>query len=242
VVLADCDVECPNDHLLLGVKLEKPVEKIYANFPKLDKGRCAKCGLCARKCRSNAVFKASSKYPVFIEELCSGCGLCWHICPNKAIGIKKKVIGEVLQRRIANDFWLITGRSVGVVDETGPIVTEVREFAEKLAKKEKADYLLFDTAVGLHCGVIRALIDCDLAYAVSEPTPLGSHDLGLILDLLAKLKVPAEVVLNQADLGNENLIEKIVKRRGIKIAYKIPYSKKLVKAYSKGKLGKLNIL
>ena len=247
VVLVDCDVECPNDYLLLGVKLKKPVKKIYANFPKLDKEKCTKCGLCARKCRSNAVFVAPGKYPVFIEELCSGCGLCWHICPNKAIGIKKKLIGEVFANELSAishqpSAWLITGRSVGVVDETGPIVTKLRDFAEKLARKVKADYLLFDTAVGLHCGVIRALIDCDLAYAVTEPTPLGSHDLGLILDLLKKLKVPAKVVLNQVDLGNENLIEKIVKKRNVKIAYKIPYSKKLVEAYSRGELASLNLL
>jgi len=242
VILVDCDVECPNDYLLLGQKLKKVLKKIYAQFPKLDKEKCKKCGLCVKKCRSNAIFQAPGQYPIFIHELCSGCGLCWHICPQKAIKIEKKLIGEVFKNKVDDNFWLVTGQSVGVVDETGPIVTKLKEYALNLAEKVKADYILFDTSVGLHCGVIRALMDNDIAYAVTEPTHLGAHDLKLILDLLKILKVPSEIVVNQADLGKISLVNKISRQLKTKIAYKVPYSKKLVKAYSKGNLGKINIL
>ena len=195
-----------------------------------------------KNCRSNAIFQPQGGYPVFIHELCSGCGLCWHLCPHGAIEIEKKITGEIFVNEISKDFYLITGRSVGVVDETGPIVTEVKKYAQQFTKKVKADYLLSDTSVGLHCGVIRALIDSDLAYVVTEPTPLGSHDSKLILALLKELKVPAKIVLNQADLGNRKPIDKIAKEFGVKIEYEVPYSKKLVKAYSKGELGRINIL
>ena len=242
VVLVDCDVECPNDFLLLGEKLKKPVKKVYAQFPKLDKEKCQKCGLCAKNCRSNAIFQAPGKQPVFIDELCSGCGLCWHICPHQAIEIEKKLIGQIFEHKINNRFYLITGRSIGVVDETGPIVTRAKNYALNLAQKIKADYALFDTAVGLHCGVIRALIDVDLAYAVTEPTPLGAHDLKLILELLKTLKVPAQIVINQADLGKRELINKIAQEAKVDIKHNVPYSKKLVKAYSEGKLGELDLL
>ena len=240
VVLLDADVECPNDYLLLGKKLTRPVAKVFAEFPKLDKKKCQKCGLCAQNCRSNAIFQAPGKYPIFLHELCSGCGLCWHLCPYQAIKVEKKVIGEIFKNKIDKNFWLVTGRSAGLVEETGPIVTEARKYAQKLSQKVKADYLFIDTAVGLHCGVIRALIDVDLAYAVTEPTPLGGHDLKLILQLLKKLQVPAKIILNQADLGDRAPINKITKEFGVKIAFEIPYSKKLVEAYSKGKLGELN--
>jgi len=131
---------------------------------------------------------------------------------------------------------------VGVVDETGPIVTELRDYVLKLAKKIKADYLLLDTSVGMHCGVIRALIGADLAHAVTEPTPLGAHDLELILKLLKVLKVSTKIVLNQADLGEGELIDRIARKTGVEIKYKIPYSKELVKAYSQGKLMEVNLL
>lgn len=242
VVLCDCDVECPNDYLLLGQKLVKSVKKVFAQFPRLDKEKCQKCGLCVENCRSNAIFQAPGQYPIFLHELCSGCGLCWHLCPHQAIKIEKKVIGEIFENKIDENFYLVTGRSVGVVDETGPIVSKTKDYTLKMAKKTKADYLLADTSVGMHCGVIRALIDADLAYAVTEPTPLGAHDLELILKLLKTLKVSAEIVLNQADLGKKEPIDKIAKKTGVEIKYEIPYSKKLVKAYSQGKLQQLYLL
>ncbi len=239
VIICDCDVECPNDYLLLGQKLTKPKKKVFAQFPKLDKEKCIKCGLCVKSCRSNAIFQAPGKFPIFLHELCSGCGLCWHLCPQKAIQIEKKMIGEIFENKIDKDFYLVTGRSVGVVDETGPIVTQVKNYASRLASKIRADYLLADTSVGTHCGVIRALIGSDLAYAVTEPTPLGAHDLELILALLKTLKIPAKIVLNQADLGKKEPIERIAKKTKIEVEYRLPYSRKIVEAYSKGKLGQI---
>ena len=100
----------------------------------------------------------------------------------------------------------------------------------------KIDYILFDTAAGTHCPVISALLDCDLVYAVTEPTPMGAHDLNLILDLCQKLKLKVKIVLNQANLGDKKEIQKIIKKFGVKIEKEIPYSKKLLKAYSKGQL------
>jgi len=122
------------------------------------------------------------------------------------------------------------------LEKTSPIVTQTKKFALNFAKKVKADYILFDTAPGTHCPVISAIMDCDLAYAITEPTPMGAYDLNLILDLCRKLKVKAKVILNQANLGDKRKIEKIVKKHKIKIEKEIPYSKKLVEAYSKGRL------
>ncbi len=236
VILCDCDVECPNDYLLLGQKLGKPKEKVYAEFPKLNKAKCKKCGLCAKTCRSNAIFQAPGKYPVFIKDLCSGCGACWIVCPHGAIEPEREEIGQIFVNRVKNNFWLITGSAKPGLEETGPVVTEVKKFAIKFAEKIKAEYIFFDTAPGIHCPVISAIISCDLAYCVTEPTPMGAHDLNLILDLCQKLKVRTKIILNQANLGDKRKIEKIAQRYKIKIEKEIPYSKKLVKAYSKGKL------
>jgi MinD superfamily P-loop ATPase len=241
VVLCDCDVECPNDYLLLGQKLKKPVEKVYAEFPKLIKKKCKKCGLCAKICRSNAIFQAPGKYPVFIKDLCSACGACWIVCPYQAIQPQKEETGKIFVDRVKDNFWLVTGSTKPGLEETGPAVTKVKEFALKFAEKNKADVVLLDTAPGIHCPVVSALLDSDLAYAVTEPTPMGATDLNLILDLCKKLKVPARVILNQADLGEKRKISPIVKKYKVKIEKEIPYSRELVKAYSKGKLGEFTL-
>jgi len=186
VILCDCDIECPNDYLLLGQKLEKPVKKIFADFPVLDKKKCQKCGLCVKTSRENAIFQPRDKdrkpdFPIFIKDLCSGCGACWIVCPYKAIKIKKEEIGKVYLNRIKNqesrikNFWLVTGVTKPGLEETGPVVTETKKFALALVKKIKADYILFDTAAGTHCPVISALMGCDEAYCVTEPTPMGAY-------------------------------------------------------------------
>ena len=242
VLLCDCDVECPNDYLLLGQKLKKSAEKVYAEFPKLNKKKCKKCGLCAKTCRSNAIFQPPGKYPIFIKNLCSACGACWLVCPQKAITPQKEEIGQVFVNRVKNNFWLVTGSAKAGLEETGPVVTQTKKFVLKLAKKIKPDFLLFDTAPGTHCPVISAILDCDLVYCVTEPTPIGAYDLNLILDLCQKLKVPAKIILNQADLGDKRKILPALKKFKVKIEKEIPYSKRLVEAYSKGKLLNFELL
>jgi len=242
VILCDCDVECPNDYLLLSQKLGKPQRKVYAEFPTLDKTKCQKCGLCVRTCRNNAIFQAPGEYPIFIKDLCSACSACWSVCPHKAIQPKKEETGQIFVNQIKKNFWLITGQANAGLEETGPVVTQTKKFVISLAKKIKADLILFDTAAGTHCPVISVLIDCDLAYVVTEPTPMGAHDLNLILDLCQKLKVPTKIILNQADLGNKTTIEKIAKKFKIEIKKEIPYSKKLIELYSKGRLLELNLI
>jgi MinD superfamily P-loop ATPase len=232
VVLCDCDVECPNDHLILGKDLdEKTSETIYQEYPVLDKEKCVKCGLCSKTCRENAIFLVKGKHPVFVYDLCTGCGACWLVCPQKAIKTKKEKAGESFVNKVNENLWMVTGKCKAGISETGPIVIEVKKRAMKLAEKEKADVLILDTAPGTHCSVIQALLGCDKAYAVTEPTPLGAHDLNLILELLQKIKVPAEIVLNKADVGKRELIEKIAKKLDVKITTEIPYSEELVKAY-----------
>ena len=235
VILCDCDVECPNDYLLLGQKLKKPVKKIYAEFPKLIKKKCTKCGLCVKTCRNNAIFQAPGEYPIFIKDLCSSCGACWITCPFEAIQSKKAEIGKIYLNKSQN-LYLVTGVAKAGLEETGPVVKEAKEFALKFAKKNGFDIVLFDTAAGTHCPVINALLDLDLAFAVTEPTPMGAYDLSLILDLCKKLKVPAKIILNQSDLGKSQNIRKIAKKYRIKIEKEIPYSREIVEAYSKGKL------
>jgi len=240
VVLCDCDVECPNDYLLLGKKLLKPKAWTYTNYPKLDKRKCNKCGLCVKTCQSNAIFQAQGEYPVFIKDLCSGCGACKLVCPRGAISMRREKTGKIYQNKIKNKFWLITGLAKSGLEETGPTVDESKKFALDFARKIKADYILFDTAAGTHCPVISALLDSDFAYIVTEPTPMGAMDLGLILSLCQKLKVPVKIILNQADLGDKKKVEKVAKEYKTRIYKEIPYSKELVDAYSRGELLELD--
>jgi len=247
VILCDLDVECPNDHLLLGQKIEKPKTLVYSYFPKLNKNKCQKCGLCVKTCYNHTIFQTPGEYPIFLRNLCSSCGACWVVCPYEAVEKEKEKIGEIFLNKISDNFWLVTGLTKPGVDKTGLVVTdfvvgEAKKFANDFAKKMNCDLILFDTMPGTHCPVISGILDSDLVYAVTEPTPMGVHDLGLILDLCQKLKVPAKVVLNQADLGDKKETQKIAQKFKTNIEMEIPYSKEIVKAYSEGQLERVNIL
>lgn len=221
-ILGDLDVECPNDNLLLGKKLDKPIVSVYAQFPSLDQKKCQKCGLCVKNCYNHTIFQAPNKYPLFLRDLCSGCGACWHVCPYGAIKKVKEKIGEIYLNKINNYFWLVTGFAQPGVGKTGLVVTdyvvaETKKFILKIAKEFKPDKIIFDTAAGTHCPVITGIMGSDFAYAVTEPTPMGAHDLDLVLDLCQKLKVRTKIVLNQADLGSRQKIEDVCKKYKSKI-------------------------
>ncbi len=241
VVLVDCDVECPNDYLLLGIKFKRPRRNIYRFFPKLIRKKCKKCGLCAQNCPFHAIFQKPGEYPIFLEEFCQGCGLCWKICPFGAIKPVKRKTGEIFLSKVKENFWLITGRSEENVEETRPIVKKTKEFAISFARKIKADYLLIDTAAGIHCPVIEALIGADLMYLVTEPTPMGAHDLETILSLGEKLRIPQRIVINQSNLGSKEKIYSLSRKYRIGIEREIPYSFELAKLYSQGKILKYSL-
>ena len=117
-------------------------------------------------------------------------------------------------------------------EEASPIVNALKKFASE--KEKDYDYIIVDTAAGAHCNVISALLGCDTALAVTEPTPLGAHDLDLILQLCKVLKIPARIILNRADIGDKTLIKKIAEKHKTKIIAEVPYQKEILESYSRG--------
>ena len=197
--------------------------------------------MCVKSCKSSALFQPSKKVPILNEDLCSSCGVCWTICPNNAISKKKKLNGEIFSNKISENLTLVTGCSIPGIRETSPVVEKTREYAKQIVRN--FDLVIIDTAAGTHCTVMRALDGADKAYAVTEPTPLGAHDLDIILKVLKVLKIPSEIVLNRSDIGDKSLITKISKSFKIPVAIEIPYSKSLADEYSKGNLiGNANLI
>jgi MinD superfamily P-loop ATPase len=238
VVLVDADVECPNDHLLVNRNLKKESKQIYANYPHLIKNKCKKCGLCGQKCRFNAIFAPVGQYPKFFPELCASCGLCWEICPYGAIKPKKKLTAHFYENQIYSNLLLVTGITEVGVEETGPIVGQLKKHAYEKAKQFGAEKIIIDTAPGTHCSVINALLEVDLAIAVTEPTPLGQHDLGVIIEVIKKLGLDYRIIVNQSDLGNLKLIKDYFDKE--KIIAEIPHSSNIIKAYTQKKLLELD--
>ncbi len=231
VLLVDADVDCPNDHLILAIKRNK-VKDIKQVIPKFDFSKCKKCGKCGEVCKYNAVAAVKGNFPIFIESICNGCHACIIACPNNAIKKSEKIVGEIFEGSYKN-IDLISAQIKPRYFGSAFVVGKEKEYAKN--KEKDYDYVITDTAAGTHCNVLEALSDCEVVIAVTEPTPLGEHDLDLILKLLKILKKESKIVVNRSDIGDKNLIRNLVKKYKAKIIAEIPYSKRFIELYSEGK-------
>jgi MinD superfamily P-loop ATPase len=88
-VLADCDVDAPDLHMLLHPEVIKTQEFKGSKLAVIDKTKCDNCGFCREKCRFDAITGAIEVDPI----ACEGCGVCAAICPADAITMTERVSG-----------------------------------------------------------------------------------------------------------------------------------------------------
>lgn len=230
LVMADLDVEDPNDHILLGISLSEE-EPINVMLPFIKYDGCIKCGECGKVCDTGAMLISPDGLPYVIPRLCSGCMACYFVCPTRAIIEGKRTIGYTYHTRFeTGGFDLVTGMLREGEEHTPPAVIAAKERALSLP----ADLYLIDTSAGTSNSISTAIDGSKLLIAVTEPTPLGLHDLELILRLAQKMGVETWVVMNRSGLGSEERHEKVVKSYGSEIVTRIPYSRRMVESYVRG--------
>lgn len=230
VSLVDADVDAPDDHILLNMTLENAAD-VTVTLPSIIEDKCTRCRECVDACRRNALFEAKDKVPVLIGD-CNGCESCILVCPSDAIERDERPVGKTYLSEMGN-LALFTGELIPGVEESSIVVNALKE--RVFGSANGSDIIIIDTSPGAHCNVINALKGSDVAYAVTEPTPLGAHDLESILRLVRELGISAGVVLNRVDLpGDRAKIISIAKSYGAKMTAEIPMDDLLVRSYVQG--------
>ena len=229
-VLADCDVDAPNLHLILKPEVVEKIPYRGMEVAEIDSDTCIECGACERACRFNAI----ENFRV-IGEKCEGCGVCPLVCPVDAIEMKKRVTGHVYTAHTR--FGEFVYGLLGAGEEaSGKLVTVARKKAVEIAERVGAPLIIIDAPAGIGCPVIASIGNTDLLVMVVEPTMAAVHDMERLLEVAAHFKVNTVAIINKYDINEDatKRIEDFCTARGIEIVGKIPFSKKFTEAMVRG--------
>ncbi len=203
-VIADCDVDASDLHLLLSPRVERRVEFRSGHEAVIRPEGCIACGVCREECRFHAVHAVRQRGRVAsfrIDPLsCEGCGVCVRLCPEHVIDFPERVCGE----------WMVSGTRFGPMvharlgigaENSGKLVSIVRKEARRIAERTGSSWLIVDGPPGIACPVIASVTGASLALLVIEPTLSGEHDVGRVLELTRHFGVPAAVCVNKWELN-----------------------------------------
>jgi len=237
-VLADCDVDAADLHLILDPTVVREENFSGGNRAEILQDRCTACGLCHELCRFDAIIPNASANgnPTYRVDpiACEGCGVCAHFCPEQAIDFSPAVNGKwfVSDTR----FGPMVHAKLGIAEEnSGKLVAHVRTHAKQIAQEKQMDLILIDGPPGTGCPVIASITGADLILAVTEPTLSGLHDLNRIFKLARHFDIPMLVCVNKWDL-NPEITEKIelqARNNQVGVCGRIRYDRSVTEAQLK---------
>jgi len=122
------------------------------------------------------------------------------------------------------------------MENSGKLVTLVRQNASKIAEEQDKDLVLVDGSPGIGCPVIASIADIDASIVVVEPTLSGIHDLKRAIQLLDHFEVKPLVVINKYDINDENSeeLEKYCSENDLPLLGKVPFDPSVTEAMVQG--------
>jgi MinD superfamily P-loop ATPase len=240
-VVADCDVDAADLHLVLAPTIVRREEFSGGSQARIEPDRCTACGRCETLCRFNAIRVDDSldtrgrKVRRVDPIACEGCGVCAWFCEPKAIQFGPVVNGDwfVSETRCGP---MVHARLEPAAANSGKLVSVVRREAKKVAAQRELELILIDGSPGIGCPVIASITGADLVLAVVEPTQSGMHDLGRIIELTAHFQIETLVAINKWDINPDicRQIEQQVARHDVPVIGRIRYDRAVTEAQAQG--------
>jgi MinD superfamily P-loop ATPase len=236
-VLADCDVDAADLHIILEPKIRQASDFSGGKKASIIKEQCVGCGKCANICRFGAISLNGSGNGTIAKTYtvnpvsCEGCKVCVEFCPAEAIKFEDAINGQwfISDTR----FGPMVHAKLGITEEnSGKLVTLIRKEAKRIADAQNKDLLIIDGSPGIGCPVIASITGADLVLVVTEPTLSGKHDLERVAQLAANFGIKTLVCINKADINPEisrSITEDAIKH-GLKVIGNIPYDEAFTKA------------
>lgn len=231
---ADCDVDAPNLHLVVG-RSERPELKDFYGLDKasINQDKCIKCGVCESNCNFDAIYYSKDEEKYIINPFaCEGCTVCEYVCPSDAVDMQSSIVGDLILYKDHSVF--STAKLKMGSGNSGLLVTEVKK--QMLSQNIKSDIAIIDGSPGIGCPVIASISGVDMMLIVAEPSVSGISDLERVISTANHFKTPVVVCVNKYDINIENTktIENLCIDKSIPFVGKIPFDKEAVNAVNKG--------
>ena len=224
VLLADCDVDAADMHLVMKPQIRIREDFYSGELARISQEKCTQCGKCGEICRFDAINLIDGEYRVDPLE-CEGCGYCARICPSEAIGNEKLKAGEWYLSSIKTGGMMVHARLGIGAENSGKLVARVKKEARERAGLNGNDLIIIDGPPGIGCPVISSITGSDFAVLVTEPTLSGMHDLKRAYELVKKFRIRAGCIINKSDLnpGVTSKIKEFLEAEDILSIASLPY-------------------
>ena len=235
-VVADCDVDAADMHLLLQPEPQSSEDFFSGVIAEIDQDKCTKCGKCKEVCRFDAISIINTQYRVNSLD-CEGCSYCSRVCPVMAINMNEQNVGQWYISKTKAENILVHARLGIGAENSGKLVAKVKNEAKNIAKESNINLVIVDGSPGIGCPVVSSLSGASFVILVTEPTVSGLHDLRRVYQLVKKFNLKAGCIINKYDLNIEKTkeIKEFLENENIIHLADIPYDETFTKAMTMGK-------
>lgn len=235
IVVADCDVDAADMHLLMRPDFAKTEDFYSGEIAFINQSTCIQCGKCADVCRFDAIPVIDGQY--IVETLdCEGCGYCPRVCPTDAIIMNEQNVGllYISTTRVPNT--MVHARLGIGKENSGKLVAKVKKEAKNIARDSRKEFVVVDGSPGVGCPVVSSLSGADFVVLVTESSVSGLHDLKRVYDLVEKFNIRAGCIINKYDINNEKTleIEEFLREKNIEKIANLPYDEQFTMAMTDG--------
>ncbi|OQA34597.1 MAG: ferredoxin [Betaproteobacteria bacterium ADurb.Bin341] len=234
-VVADCDVDAADLHLVLAPELQEKHDFYSGHEAVIRTDECTGCGDCLDLCRFDAISSVAradgSSVCTIDPTACEGCGVCAWFCPQGAIDFPDRLCGEWMVSEAASGP-MVHARLGVAAENSGKLVTTVRREARQIAETHGYDLILVDGPPGIGCPVIAAVTGATAVLVVTEPSVAGEHDLERVLALTRHFGIHASVCVNKWDINPamSERIEDKARQAGARVLGRVRYDPQVTQA------------
>ena len=231
-VIADCDVDASDMHLITSPKILNTIPFKGRKKAVVNEDKCIYCGKCEPECRFDAISDVNKINPI----KCEGCAVCEIVCPVDAIEMVESMAGDLFISESRYGPMIHAKLRIGE-ENSGQLVTLVRQYAKIMCADRKKEYIIIDGPPGTACPTTSAVTGTNLAVVVTEPTLSGLHDLERVTEVIRHFNVEPVVVVNKYDINKDmtSRIEQFCNDNDIELVGKIPFDRVVVEAMVQGK-------